>query len=152
MRKVALGLLLLSVASAAAVADEKVSESAKTDFASYCASCHGVDGKGNGPLAPTLKIAPSDLTVIAKKNNGHFPYTMIRKTIESTELGLARAHGPREMPVWGPVFSQEPEGPVPGPVSGGGGLYGVSAVQCIHLAARARILNIVDYIESIQQK
>jgi hypothetical protein len=152
MRKIALGLVLLSVASAVAIADEKVSESAKADFTSYCASCHGVDGKGNGPLAPTLKIAPSDLTVISKNNKGHFPYTLIRKTIESTELGLARAHGPREMPVWGPVFSQEPEGPVPAGTSGGGGFYGVAGVQCMHLIARARVMNIVDYIESIQEK
>jgi len=152
MRKIALGLLLLSVASPAALADKNVSDSAKADFVSYCASCHGVDGKGNGPLAPTLKVAPSDLTVISKKNKGNFPYTMIRKTIESTELGLARAHGPREMPVWGPVFSQEPEGPVPGATAGGGGMYSVGAVQCAHLAARARVINIVDYIESIQEK
>lgn len=151
MRRIAVGLLLLSISSAAAVADEKVNESAKTDFVNYCASCHGVDGRGNGPLAPSLKIAPSDLTAISKKNKGNFPYTLIRKTIESTELGLARAHGPREMPVWGPVFAQEPEGPVPGPLSGGG-MYGAGAVQCTHLAARARILNIVDYIESIQEK
>lgn len=150
MRNIVLGLILLSVASSAAIADEKVSESAKADYLSYCATCHGVDGKGDGPLAPTLKIAPSDLTVISKKNKGNFPYTMIRKTIESRELGLARAHGPREMPVWGPVFAQEPEGPVPGG-GGGGGFYGVSTVQCQHLAARAKIMNIVDYIESIQQ-
>jgi hypothetical protein len=54
------------------------------------------------------------------------------------------------MPVWGPVFAQEPEAPVPG--GGSGGLYGVSSVQCQHLAARAKIMNIVDYIESIQQQ
>ena len=152
MRKIALGLLVLSVATSTALADDKVSESAKADYLSYCASCHGVDGKGNGPLAPTLKIAPSDLTVISKKNKGNFPYTMIRKTIESRELGLARAHGPREMPVWGPVFAQEPEGPAPSATAAGGGMYSAAAVQCAHLAARARIMNIVDYIESIQEK
>ena len=152
MRKIALRLVLLSVASSVAIADEKVSETAKSDFINYCASCHGVDGKGNGPLAPTLKIAPSDLTVISKNNKGNFPYTLIRKTIESRELGLARAHGPREMPVWGPVFAQEPEGPVPAGSSGGGGFYGVAGVQCMHLAARARVMNIVDYIESIQEE
>jgi mono/diheme cytochrome c family protein len=146
----ALGLLLLSVASTAAIANEKVSDPGKADYMNYCASCHGVDAKGNGPLAPTLKIAPSDLTVITKKNKGNFPYTLLRKTIESRELGLARAHGPREMPVWGPVFAAEPEGPVPGGASGA--YYGVSAVQCEHLAARVRIMNIVDYIESIQEK
>jgi mono/diheme cytochrome c family protein len=152
MRKIALGLLMLSVATSTAYADEKVSESAKADYLSYCASCHGVDGKGNGPLAPTLKIAPSDLTVISKKNKGNFPYTMIRKTIESRELGLARAHGPREMPVWGPIFAQEPEGPAPSATGAGGGMYSAAAVQCAHLAARARVMNIVDYIESIQEK
>jgi hypothetical protein len=152
MRKLALGFVLLSVASAMAFAGDKVTDSGKTDYLSYCASCHGVDGKGTGPLAPTLKIAPSDLTVITKKNKGNFPYTLLRKTIESRELGLARAHGPREMPVWGPVFAQEPEGPAPGATAGGGGMYSVDAAQCAHLASRVRIMNIVDYIESIQEK
>jgi hypothetical protein len=103
---------------------------------------------GNGPLADTLKVRPTDLTVISKKNDGHFPYTMLRKTIEGRELGLARAHGPREMPVWGPIFSQEPESPTPG---GSGGDYSGSFAQCVNLAASARVMNIVDYIESIQK-
>lgn len=152
MRRLALGFLLLSVASATAIADDPANAPGQADYLSYCASCHGVDGKGNGPLAPTLKIAPSDLTVITKKNKGNFPYTLLRKTIESRELGLARAHGPREMPVWGPVFAQEPEGPAPGATAGGGGMYGVNTAQCIHFAAKVRIMNIVDYIESIQEK
>jgi mono/diheme cytochrome c family protein len=152
MRRLALGLLLLSVVSTMAVAGDKASDPGKADYLNYCASCHGMDGKGNGPLAPTLKIAPSDLTVITKNNKGNFPYTLLRKTIESRELGLARAHGPREMPVWGPVFAQEPEGPAPGATAGGGGMYSVDAGQCAHLAARVRIMNIVDYIESIQEK
>lgn len=148
MKRIFLGLALV-LASGLAIAEEGVAPSAKADFINYCASCHGADGRGNGPLAPTLKIPPADLTVVSQKNKGNFPYTLLRKTIEGTELGLARAHGPREMPVWGPVFRQEPESPVPG--GGGGGFYGVGGVQCIHLAARARIMNIVDYIESIQR-
>jgi hypothetical protein len=147
MTRMLLGLALLA-ASSFAMAGDKVNEPAKTDFVSYCASCHGVDGTGNGPLADTMKVKPTDLTVIRKNNKGQFPYTMLRKTIEGTELGLARAHGPREMPVWGPVFRQEPETPVAG---GGSGDYSGSFAQCVHLAARARILNIVDYIESIQK-
>jgi hypothetical protein len=63
---------------------------------------------------------------------------------------LDRAHGPREMPVWGPVFSREPEGPVPAGASGS--FYGVSAGQCINFAARARIMSNIDYIEFIQKK
>ena len=148
MKRILLGLAL-AAASCMVIADDKVNETAKADFAAYCASCHGIDGTGTGPMADSLKVKPTDLTVISKKNNGHFPYTMLRKTIEGTELGLARAHGPREMPVWGPVFRQEPEAVVPGGVSGG---YGAGIDQCIHFAARARIMNIVDYIESIQKK
>jgi mono/diheme cytochrome c family protein len=142
-----LGLALVA-ASSFAIADEAVSPSAKTDFVNYCASCHGVDGTGNGPLADTLKIKPTDLTVISKKNNGQFPYTMLRKTIEGKELGLARAHGPREMPVWGDVFRGESEtvGVAPG-----GGYYGSTYPNFTHIAARARVMNIVDYIESIQK-
>jgi mono/diheme cytochrome c family protein len=140
--------LALAVASTLAIADDPVGPDAKADYASYCASCHGIDGTGNGPLAESLKIKPTDLTVISKKNQGHFPYTMLRKTIEGTELGLARAHGPRDMPVWSPVFRQEPEAVIPGGVSAA---YGAGLTQCIHLAARARIMNIVDYIESIQK-
>jgi mono/diheme cytochrome c family protein len=147
MKRILFGLAL-AVASSIAMGADAVPESAKADFVAYCASCHGVDGTGNGPLADSLKVKPTDLTVISKKNNGHFPYTMLRKTIEGRELGLARAHGPRDMPVWGPVFSQEPETPVPG---GGSGDYSGSFAQCVNLAARARIMNIVDYIESIQR-
>ncbi len=142
-------LLALAVATSPAMADDQVSESAKADYIAYCASCHGVDGTGNGPLADTLKVRPTDLTVISKKNDGRFPYTLLRKTIEGKELGLARAHGPREMPVWGPVFSQTPEGPVSG--GGGSGFYSGSFTQCVNLAAKVRVMNIVDYIESIQK-
>jgi len=141
-------VLALAVVSSLATAGDKVSDAAKSDFAAYCASCHGVDGTGNGPLADSLNVRPTDLTVISKKNDGHFPYTMLRKTIEGRELGLARAHGPREMPVWGPIFSQEPESPTPG---GSGGDFSGSFAQCVNLAARARVMNIVDYIESIQK-
>jgi mono/diheme cytochrome c family protein len=57
MKGLFLGVLLLPVASAVAIADDAVSESGTADFASYCASCHGIDGRGNGPLAPSLRIA-----------------------------------------------------------------------------------------------
>jgi len=148
MKRMIFGLALAVVASLA-VAAEGVNESAKADYVAYCASCHGVEGLGNGPLADTLKVKPTDLTMITKNNDGKFPYTLLRKTIEGRELGLARAHGPREMPVWGPVFSQVPEGPVPGGT--GSGDFSGSFAQCVNLAARARVMNIVDYIESIQK-
>ena len=139
----------LVILSSSSIAGDEVNKLAAADFASYCASCHGVDGTGNGPLADSLKKRPTDLTLITKNNDGKFPYTLLRKTIEGTESRRVREHGLREMPVWGPVFQEEPESVVPG--GGASGFYGVGAGQCIHLAARARILSIVDYIASIQK-
>ncbi len=74
-------------------------------YKAYCASCHGVDAKGNGPVAPDLKVRPSDLTRIAIRNNGTFPMQRVEKII-SGEIMAVSGHGSREMPVWGPFFSQ----------------------------------------------
>jgi mono/diheme cytochrome c family protein len=71
-------------------------------FVAYCASCHGMDGRGGGPVAPALKGRVPDLTILTARNNGKFPGAELEKTI----LGeTAKAvHGTREMPIWGPVF------------------------------------------------
>ena len=71
----------------------------------YCASCHGEDAKGNGPMAAWLKVAPSDLTRIAARNGGKFPLARVDRII-SGEEPLPSGHGTRAMPIWGPVFSQ----------------------------------------------
>lgn len=76
-----------------------------TLYKEYCAVCHGADGKGGGPMAPSLKVRPSDLTHIAARNRGVFPLERVEKIISGNEQILA-GHGAREMPVWGPVFSQ----------------------------------------------
>ena len=74
-------------------------------YKAYCASCHGVDGKGNGPMAAWIKVAPPDLTRIAARNGGDFPLARIDRII-SGEEALPSGHGTRAMPIWGPVFSQ----------------------------------------------
>jgi mono/diheme cytochrome c family protein len=43
--------------------------SGEKTFVRYCASCHGVGGTGNGPVAPALKPPPTDLTTISKRNH-----------------------------------------------------------------------------------
>lgn len=70
----------------------------------YCASCHGLDGRGNGPVASALNTRPSDLTRIAERNGGIFPLERVKKIIAGDQI--VSAHGPREMPVWGPIFHQ----------------------------------------------
>jgi mono/diheme cytochrome c family protein len=48
-------------------------------FKLHCAVCHGVDAKGDGPLAPHLKAMPANLTVLAKNNGGQFPAARVRR-------------------------------------------------------------------------
>jgi mono/diheme cytochrome c family protein len=72
----------------------------------HCAGCHGVDGKGQGPVAKNLCEPLPDLTAIQRKE-GKFPGTKIKLLIAG-EVGETEmtAHGTREMPVWGRVFRE----------------------------------------------
>jgi mono/diheme cytochrome c family protein len=70
----------------------------------YCASCHGADAKGDGPMAKSLKVKPADLTRIAARNGGTFPLKRIERVISGEEQPPT-GHGTSEMPVWGPIFS-----------------------------------------------
>jgi mono/diheme cytochrome c family protein len=72
-------------------------------FKEYCAVCHGTGGKGDGPAADALKKRPADLTQLARKNNGTFPELHVMNFI--TGQDVVAAHGNRDMPVWGTLFS-----------------------------------------------
>jgi mono/diheme cytochrome c family protein len=74
-------------------------------FRHYCASCHGVDGRGHGPASVALKHGAPDLTLISHRNGGRFPFQTVKNIIEGKETGQS-AHGNREMPVWGPIFHE----------------------------------------------
>jgi mono/diheme cytochrome c family protein len=64
-----------------------------------CSSCHGVTGKGDGPVASLIKTGVPDLTRIAARDGGEFPTEDVRRTIDGR--WDRRAHGARDMPVWG---------------------------------------------------
>jgi mono/diheme cytochrome c family protein len=98
-------------------------------FKSYCAACHGADGKGNGPAASALKKAPADLTLLSKKNGGKFPSLVVQNFIKGDSSPAA--HGSRDMPMWGDVFRS---------VSPGQGVVEI------------RMRNLRDYIETLQEK
>ncbi|QQS48991.1 MAG: cytochrome c [Acidobacteriota bacterium] len=70
----------------------------------YCASCHGLDGRGSGPVTPALKNIPPDLTRIEKKG-GRFPAEELRKSIAGENS--IDVHGASEMPVWGTVLPKK---------------------------------------------
>ena len=99
-------------------------------YKSYCAVCHGIDGKGNGPAAEALKVPPPDLTVLASKNGGKYPALKVAAIIRGEEV-LA-AHGSKDMPIWGHLFWS---------ISGG-------HVSEVH----QRVANLNQYIESLQKK
>ena len=104
--------------------------SGKEMYESYCAVCHGTDGKGNGPAASALKVAPTDLTILNKDNGGKFPSLKVSAAIRGD--ANVTAHGSKEMPVWGSLFrniSQGHEGEI-----------------------QQRINNLTKYIESLQAK
>jgi len=71
-------------------------------YKQYCAACHGADAKGRGPVAHMLTTAPPDLTTLAKRHNGKFPYDYVKSVLEFGP-GVT-AHGSTEMPTWGPIF------------------------------------------------
>ncbi len=71
-------------------------------YRSYCAVCHGLDGKGNGPAAPALRQRLPDLTLLSKKNGERFPRFHVSNVIMGDEV--IAAHGSKEMPMWGDVF------------------------------------------------
>jgi mono/diheme cytochrome c family protein len=108
-RTLALGLAALLSVAGAGCRDEESREVAGSDlFLRYCASCHGTDAKGNGPVAASLKRAPADLTALAKRSGGRFDESAVMAAIDGRRL--VSEHGSREMPVWGAVFEKEHAG------------------------------------------
>jgi mono/diheme cytochrome c family protein len=99
-------------------------------YASYCAACHGKDGKGNGPAAQALKVPPPDLTALSRRNGGKFPGILVAHAIAS-DADLA-AHGSQDMPVWGPVFR--------------------ALSRDDQALVQMRITNLTKYVESLQMK
>jgi mono/diheme cytochrome c family protein len=70
-------------------------------FRTHCATCHGVSGRGDGPLAAELRRVPPDLTQFTRRNGGVFPTERVNRIIEGTDVA---SHGTPEMPVWGDAF------------------------------------------------
>ena len=71
----------------------------KREYDSKCAVCHGSAGKGDGPYAGMLNSKISDLTTLAQRNHGIFPFQWVQEVIDGRHS--FKAHGPREMPIWG---------------------------------------------------
>jgi mono/diheme cytochrome c family protein len=73
-------------------------------FRTYCASCHGTSGVGDGPLASSMRRKPANLTQIAKRNGGQYPSELVYRVIDGRQP--VRGHGGPDMPVWGDAFAR----------------------------------------------
>lgn len=132
-------LLICSLGAAtglAAAADKP--DPGRHEYMNSCASCHGVAGKGDGPLYAMLQKQPSDLTVLAKKNGGVFPAQRIQQVIDGR--AEVKSHGSRDMPVWGERFANQ----------GNSEYFDVAFNADAYVAARIAVLT--DYLNRIQVK
>ncbi len=140
-------------------ASSQASEMGKTEFLANCATCHGVDGKGIGPLAARLKSRPPDLTLLAKKNHGVYSSEVIYQMIDGREG--ARNHRSMEMPIWGcrheslhvPLRRAHGKKAMLRKKVHAPSFESLLDLPCgSESAIKARILSIVDYLSHIQQK
>jgi len=129
LKMLQLRLLIVSVATVAfgMCGPAQSADMGKTEYRSSCAACHGINGKGDGPLSKELKTSPTDLTVLAKNNKGVFPYDMVYETIDGRHA--VASHGTREMPAWG---------------------YRFGPPQAFRF--KNRMLAVIDYLKRIQEK
>lgn len=129
-------LALLSIPLHAQEDNPNAGVSGEGDFNMYCASCHGEDGKGNGPKSFGLSKPAPDLTQLTLRN-GFFPREKLLRLIDGRDP--IAGHMDREMPVWGVWFREEAAADL-------GGAEGDEG------SVARRLNNLVDYIESLQAR
>lgn len=102
----------------------------RATFRQFCSPCHGLDARGDGPVGRLLLTRPSDLTQVNRRNSGRFPVDRIEHMLTVGVRTETEAHGSAQMPIWGPVFTSIDSNPA---------------------QVRARIANLIAYLESIQE-
>ena len=119
------GLLLICATAASAQGDDVAQ--GRQIYLEYCASCHGLTGEGDGPVAPALATPPANLRRLSERFGNPLPEDQVARFIDGR--AEVKAHGPRDMPVWGARFFAETRN---------------------ENAVRARIARLVAYLQSIQ--
>lgn len=82
--------------------DAAATAKGKVIYQRYCASCHGLEARGDGTLASDLRVTPTDLSTLAAKNAGKFPFDAVARAVDGRKT--TRGHGAPDMPVWGEIF------------------------------------------------
>ena len=97
-------------------------------YIQYCAACHGADARGNGPVKKALRKPAPNLTTLAKRHGGKFPYAYVTGVLRFAP-GVP-SHGSGDMPMWGPLFEY---------------YYNQKSAQ-------QRIQNLCDFLAALQEK
>jgi mono/diheme cytochrome c family protein len=100
-------------------------------FKTYCATCHGVSARGDGPLADSMRRKPANLTEITARNKGTYPGELVYKVIDGREK--VPGHGGPDMPVWGDAFLRTSD-------------------ASDEASVKHRIQALVDYLETLQAR
>jgi len=106
--KIIAAALFLILGGVRSVSWEAETDQGRMYFLRYCASCHGVERKGDGTVSRSLKVKPADLTQLKKKNKGVFPLEKVTAMINGK--AKLEAHGESKMPVWGEIFEKQASG------------------------------------------
>lgn len=125
-------LLVGSAVTSALAQQEELVTRGRFLYRIYCASCHGESGKGDGASADALKVKPVDLTRLTRDNEGAFPFERAYRAIDGREA--VRGHGAGSMPIWGLTFQE------------------LDRDVDQEDQVRGKILQLIQYLESIQQK
>ncbi|MCZ8341183.1 MAG: cytochrome c [Burkholderiaceae bacterium] len=114
-------------------------ELGRREFEDNCATCHGMEARGDGPMRPFLVRPPTDLTTLAQRNGGTFPRTRIADLIDGRGQEQPGSHGTRDMPVWGRVYREQSEAQTRG------------TPFPAEWSVRGRIVALVDYLQTLQR-
>lgn len=109
----------------------------KNEYQTKCANCHGSEGRGNGPYSDLLRVSTPNLSTFAKNNGGIFPIERLYQSISGEKI---KAHGSRDMPIWGQEYRTEAAN------------YYMDFPYDPEAYSRARMLALLEYLYRIQVK
>jgi len=126
--------LAMAMWSGAALAQETTGQvnPGQDAFLQYCASCHGPNGEGNGPMAEELRSKPADLTRLSERFGSPLRTRQVLDRVDGRNM--ARAHGSNQMPVWGRKLASN-----------------APRTQGTEAQTRGTLLIIIDWLATIQK-
>lgn len=128
------GLIALTFLVAGQAVGQDAATKGRETYMRYCATCHGLEARGNGPMAPVLILQPTDLTQLAANNGGVFPTVRVVMRIDGRQPLVS--HG-SPMPIYGEFFE--------------GSEAFLKAQDGMPILTSQPVVDLVAWIESVQK-